>query len=90
MTCDITKTIRSSLHSLTDMGDNGGVLGSDIRVNETYPGRKVDIRSICNYEINAIPLMTEGGVTSTTSDEVMLIMHQRACHGKNMIIHSSI
>ena len=56
----ITKSSRSSLHSLVDRGANGGVAGSDVRVIETHPDRKVDIRGIDNHEITAIPLVTAG------------------------------
>ena len=65
MICCITKSSRYSLQSLVGRRVNGGAVGSDVRVIETYPDRKVDIRGIDNHEINEIPLVTVGGVTST-------------------------
>ena len=53
-----------------------------MRVIEIHPDRKVDIRGIDNHEITAIPLVTAGGVTSTITGEVIVIMHQYAYHGK--------
>ena len=47
------------------------------------------MRGIDNHEITSIPLVTAGGVTSTTSGEVILIMHQCAYHPKTKTIHSS-
>ena len=85
----ITTLSRSSLHSLLDRGANGGVTGSDARVIETHPDRKVDIHGIDNHELTAKPLVTAGGVRSTIAGEVILIMHQYAYHGKNKTIHSS-
>ena len=40
----VTKSSRSSLHSLVDRGANDGEAGSNVRVIETYPDRNVDIR----------------------------------------------
>ena len=58
------------------MGANGGISESNIRVIEIHPDRKVDTRGVDNHKITAIPLVTVGGVTSTISDEVMMIVHQ--------------
>ena len=69
------------MHSLVDMGANGGVVGSDVRVIETHTDRKVHIRGIDNHQISAIPLVTVGGVNTTIAGEVIVIMHQHACHG---------
>ena len=35
-----------------------------------------------------MPLVTAGSVSLTTSVEVILMIHQRSCHGKNKNIHS--
>ena len=51
----VTKSSRSSQHSLVDRGANSRVAGCDVRVIETHPDHKVDIRSIDNYHISAIP-----------------------------------
>ena len=71
-----------------DRGANGGVSGNDVRCIAKHSDRTVDIRGIDNYEIISISLVTEGSVTLTTSGDVILIMHQYACHGKNKTIHS--
>ena len=49
MTYYVTKSSRSSQHSLVDRGANGGVAGSDVRVIETHSDRKVDIHGIDNH-----------------------------------------
>ena len=72
-----------------DRRSNGGVVGREERAIETHPDRKDDIRDIDSHEITAIPLETVGGVTSTITGKVVLIIHQCACHGKNKTIHSS-
>ena len=72
-----------------DIRDNSDVAGNDVRVIAKHPDRNVEIRGIDNHEITSIPLVTAGGITLTTSDEVTLIMHHHACHGKNNTIHSS-
>ena len=80
--CYATKSSHPSLYSLADRGSNGGVEGSYLRVIENYPDRKIDISSIENYEVTVITLVTVGGVISTITGEVILIMHQHAHHGK--------
>ena len=60
-----------------------------MRVFETHPDRKVNIRDVDNHQISAIPLVTEGVVTATMTGEVIVIMHQHARHGKNKTIHYS-
>ena len=64
------------MHSLVDRGDNGGVTRRDVRVIETHPNCKVDIRGIYNHQISSIPLVTEGGMTAPITGEVIVIMHQ--------------
>ena len=89
MTYCVTKSSRSGQHSLVDRGANGEVAGSDLRLIENHPDRKVDICGIENYQISAIPLVTTAGLTTTIIGEGMLIMQQHSCHGKNKIMHSS-
>ena len=72
----VTKSSLSILHSLVDRGANGRVSGSDARAIVTRPNRNVDIREIENHEIASITLVTAGGVTSTISSKVAVIMHQ--------------
>ena len=74
-TCCVTKSSRSSLHLLSDRVVNGRVSGSETRVIDNHPYRKVDFRGILNHEMNTTPLATTGGSTLTISSEVMLIMY---------------
>ena len=66
----------------------GGVVVSDVRIIETHPDRKFDIRGVDNHEITAIPLVTAGGVASTITAEVIVIMNQCECHSKNKTMYS--
>ena len=77
------------MHSLVDRGANGRVSGIDVRVTETHSDRKVEIHGVDNHHISVIPLVTAGGVTKTITGEVIVIMQQHACNGKNKIIHYS-
>ena len=85
----MSKVSRYHVDSLLDRGANDGVTGNDFRVVPKYPDRTVDICIIDNHEIAAIPLITAGGVTSTTEGKVILIMNQHVYHGKNKTIYSS-
>ena len=69
---------------------NDSVAGNTIRVITKHPGRKVDTRGAHNHEISSIPLVTSVEVTPTTAGEIILIMHQHACHRNNNDIHSSV
>ena len=71
----LSKTILSSEHSLVDMRANGGVSGNGVRGIAKHPDSTVGIRGIDNHEIIAIKLVTAGGVTLTTAEEVVAIMH---------------
>ena len=51
--------------------------------------RRVSICGIDNHEINSISIVTAGGVTQTTSREVIIILHQHTYHGKGKTIHSA-
>ena len=42
-----------------------------------------------NHEITVIPLLTAERATLTITGEVIAIMHEHSCHGKNKTIHSS-
>ena len=85
----VTKSIRSSLYSLVDRRDNGGVAGSYVIVFDNHPDRKVEIYGIDNHNITSIPLVTAEVVTSTIKGEVIVMMNQHAHYGKNKTIHSS-
>ena len=84
----LSKVSRSLVESLADRGANGDEAGNDVRTIVKYPNRTVDVRDAENHEISPINLVTAGGVTLTTSGEVIIIMHQHACHGKNKDIYS--
>jgi hypothetical protein len=85
----LSKVSRSSVDSLVDRSANGRVAGNDVRVIAKYPDRTADVHGIDNHDITSIPLVTAGGVTLTNSGEVIVIMYQHACHGKNKTIRSS-
>ena len=85
----LSKVSRSSVDSLVDRGANGGVAGNDVRIIAKHPHRNVEVRGIENHEISSILLVTASCVTLITSGEVITIVHQCACHGKNKTIHSS-
>ena len=72
-----------------DRRANGGVAVNDVRVMAKHPDSTVDVHSIDNHEIASIHLVPSGVVALTPSGEVIIIMHQHACYGKNNIIHSS-
>ena len=88
-TYQLSQTNRSSLYSLVDRGANGRVAGDDARIIEKHPDKTCNIRGIDNHEVPSIPIVTAGGVTSTGSREVILIMHQYAYHPKCATIHLS-
>ena len=72
-----------------DRGSNGVVAGNDVSVIAKHPDRTAYVSVIHNHEITSIYLVIACGVALNTSGEVILIMHQHACHGKNNTIHSS-
>src|SRR5687767_15950621 len=53
-----------SKSSIVDRGANGGIAGDDVQVI-AKTGRTVDIQGIDNHRINAIPIVTAGGVINT-------------------------
>ena len=89
MVCCLSKVSRSSVDSLVDRGANGRVSGNYLRAMSKYPDRTIDSRAIDNHEITSMPLVTAGGVELPTSGELIVIMHQHACHGNNKTINSS-
>ena len=89
VTCQLSKTNRSSPCSLADRGANGGATGNDARVIEKHPDKTCNTRGIDDCEVPSMPMVTAGGVALTTNGEVMLIMHQCTCHAKCAAIHSS-
>ena len=88
-TYQISQTNSSSLHSLVDRGTNSGAAGNNARVIEKHPDKTCNIKGTDNYEAPSTPIVAAGGVASTISGEVMLIMHQYAYHPKCATIHSS-
>ena len=63
------------MHSIVDVEANSEVSESDVRFIVTHHDFKVEIRRIVNHEITTIPLATSGGVISTITWEVTVIMH---------------
>ena len=58
-----------------------------MRVIDTHPDRKADIRGIDSHCVTIISIETARGASTTTIGEVIAIMNQHACHGKNKTIH---
>src|SRR5688572_1357631 len=73
--------------SLVDRGANGGITGDDVRIIAKND-RSVDIQGTDNHRVNAIPIVTAGGVITTQKGPVIAIMHQYAYTGKGKSIHS--
>src|SRR5687768_14890903 len=74
--------------SLVDCRANGGIAGDDVRVI-AKTGKSMDIQGIENHRINAIPIVTAGGVIKTQKGPVITIKHQYAYTSKGKFIHSS-
>ena len=87
--CFLSKASRSSTDSLVDRVSNCGVSGDYAIFIAKYPDRTVGIRGIDNHEMTSASLASAVRVTSTTSIEVSIIMHQHECHSKNNTIHLS-
>ena len=75
--------------SIECTGANGGVIGNAVRVIAKYPDMTADTRGTDNHETYSIHLATAGGVTLTTSGEVIVFMYQDVHHEKNKSIHYS-
>ena len=79
---NVTYTVKESQQqkcgALIDRGANGGIAGSDTRILNTHPTRKVDIQGIDNHQLPDIPIVTAGGVVNTQRGEVILVMNQYA------------
>ena len=73
---------------LVDIGANGGIAGSDVRVIEKLY-RNVGVQGIDNHKMNNIPIVTTGGVTRTQRGEVILILNQYVYVSKITSINSS-
>ena len=80
---------RQNMHYLIDRVTNGSVSGDDVHIINMNPYRKVDVRVINNYQITSTLLVTAGGVTCSHNGEILLIIHQCACHGRGKTIHYS-
>ena len=70
-----------------DRGANAGLVRNDVRVTAKHPYMTEDIRGIDNHGLTSIPLVTTGDVVLSTSHEVIMIIQQCACNGKNKNIH---
>ena len=78
---------RASSGALIDLGANGGIYGSDVRIIQKT-GRKVDVQSIDNQQVVDIPIVTAGAVLSTQRGPAVIIMNQYAYTGYGKTIHS--
>ena len=85
----LSKVSPSTEDSLVGRRFNVGVAYNNVRIIAKLPDVTVDVRSVEHHEISSIPLVTSDGVTFTTSDEVIITMHQHAHHKKNKTIQSS-
>ena len=87
-------TIRYNIHSkstlsaccLIDRGANGSILGTQMRLIETYPHATVDITSIDDHELTAVPLGAGGTVVRSNHGFVIVIVR----HGAILPTHKSI
>jgi hypothetical protein len=86
---NVSQASRRKQDSLIDRGANGGIATIDTRVIERHPHRMVDIRGINNHDIT-IPIVSAGAVARSQWGDVIIIMHQYACHPQQgRSIHSS-
>ena len=74
-------------YSLVDRGANGGAAVYDVLAIEKHPDNACNIPSVDDHEAPSMPMATAAGVTSTTNGEVMLRVHQCACHPKYAAMH---
>jgi len=87
-------TIRYNIHSkstlsarcLIDRGANGSILGTQMRIIETYPHATVDITGIDDHELTAVPLGAGGTVVCSNHGFVIVIVR----HGAILPTHKSI
>ena len=74
--------------ALVDQGTNGGIAGSDTRIMDTHPTRKVDIEGIDKHRLPDIPIVTAGAVVTTQKGDVIAVMNQYASVRTGKTIHS--
>jgi len=71
---------------LVDRGANGCIIGSQMRVIETYPHCHVDITGIDNHELPAVPLGAGGMVVRSNHGNIIAIIR----HGAILPTHKTI
>ena len=71
----LSKHYRVHEHSLAYQGANRGVARDNVRVIYKHTDKTVNVRGIDNHEITSIPLVRAGGVTSTTTSEIIVILN---------------
>ena len=71
---------------LIDRGANGSILGTQMRLIETYPHATVDITGIDDHELTAVPLGAGGTVVRSNHGFVIVIVR----HGAILPTHKSI
>ena len=74
--------------TLVDRGTNGGIAGSDTRIMDTHPTRRVDIEGIDKHRLPDIPIVTAGAVVTTQKGDVIVVMNQYASVRTGKTIHS--
>ena len=74
--------------SLVDLGANGVLAGSDMRVLSTSP-RKCTVTCIDNHEITGLDLVHCAALVDTNHGIVNLIMNEYAYYDRGHSIHSS-
>ena len=73
---------------LVDLGANGGLAGSDMRViYKTH--RKINIQGIDNHEVTGLDVVTAATLLNTSQGKVIGIFNEYAYLGKGSSIHSS-
>ena len=71
---------------LVDRGANGCIIGSQMRVIETYPDCHVEITGIDNHELPAVPLGAAGMVVRSNHGHIIAIIR----HGAILPTHKTI
>ena len=74
--------------SLVDIGSNGGLAGSDVRIL-SRSSRKCTVTGIDSHELQGLAVVQCASLVETNHGIVNLIMNEYASYGKGHTIHSS-
>ena len=88
LTYHVAQANQAKHGSLDDGGANGGLGGSDVRVQSTSP-RKCTVTGIVNHEIPGLDLVQCAALVDTNHAIVNIIMNEYANYGRGHRIHSS-